>query len=597
MDNTEPAKTAADELKEIFARLYLQTCKKDFDQLKFDLDFSAAAEAAKKSKLVTSRKQFEELYHKYKRAQTQMYASNANIYDFDGQQLDIGTWRIDNGVIRRNINGEEQVACIHPVFVAAKVLDLNSGLTKVKLKYYRDGYWRELIIDKSTIAGTRKITALADNDLAVTDISARHLIAYLQDIEQLNELPQIRYASRAGWLPGGDFAPYIDGVRTDDSGILSAIHPQGDLSVWHSIATEARRTVAGKIILAASFASPLVKLFALNNFFVHIWGASGKGKTVALMLASSVWGNPALSKYTLTFYGTQVGLERIASALNNLPLVLDEFQLVKRGKKDFDAQVYMLANGVAKARGARSGGISSIDGWCNIIITSGECPIVEDSSAGGIVNRILEIEPQEDLFVDGNKVVDGLLRNYGLAGRAWIARLKQDGIIEQIKAEYQTLKAQAQGIDTTGKLAQSIALLVAVDHALTDFLGFDGPLEVDDFKSFLPSKSDVDVAQRAYEYLLGFVAANKAKFSTDGNYGEIYGKIDSGYVYIINHIAAKALEDGGFAYKAVLKWLAERDLIKRGGDGKSTIYARINGDKVRCVCLRVDNNQSVNPPF
>lgn len=45
--------------------------------------------------------------------------------------------------------------------------------------------------------------------------------------------------------------------------------------------------------------------------FVHLWGVeSGTGKTVALMLAASVWGNPAIGQYVQTFNATQVGHEK-----------------------------------------------------------------------------------------------------------------------------------------------------------------------------------------------------------------------------------------------------------------------------------------------
>ena len=83
-------------------------------------------------------------------------------------------------------------------------------------------------------------------------------------------------------------------------------------------------------MLAASFASPILSLVGSLPFFVHLWGVdSGTGKTVGLMAAASVWGNPALGSYIQTFNATQVGHERTAAFLNHLPMCIDELQLTK----------------------------------------------------------------------------------------------------------------------------------------------------------------------------------------------------------------------------------------------------------------------------
>lgn len=57
--------------------------------------------------------------------------------------------------------------------------------------------------------------------------------------------------------------------------------------------------------LAASFASPLLEPLNCLPFFVHLWGVdSGTGKTVALMVAASVWGDPTIGSFVKTFDGT-----------------------------------------------------------------------------------------------------------------------------------------------------------------------------------------------------------------------------------------------------------------------------------------------------
>ena len=148
-----------------------------------------------------------------------------------------------------------------------------------------------------------------------------------------------------------------------------------------------------KIILAASFASVLLEPLNCLPFFVHLWGVdSGTGKTVALMVAASVWGDPAVGAYVKTFDGTVVGMEKTAAFLNNLPFCLDELQLAKdsKGRTTFD--VYKLAQGVGRTRGNRSGGVDLTPTWRNCILTTGESPLTGTASGAGAVNRVIDIE-------------------------------------------------------------------------------------------------------------------------------------------------------------------------------------------------------------
>lgn len=261
--------------------------------------------------------------------------------------------------------------------------------------------------------------------------------------------------------------------------------------------------------------------------------------------------------------------------------MLDEFQFVKCGKANFDREVYMLANGIGKARGNRSGGTDALDGWKNIIITSGECPIVEDRSAGGIFNRILEIEPREKLFENGNAAVQVLSRNYGFGGEGWIDYLMRDKNIEHIKNDFNALCAELARQDTTEKQAANIALLIAVDRALADFYGFnDVPLAASDFAEFMPTKNETDATERAYQLILQFYAANRIKFCGESDATEVWGKTEDGYIYMLGNIFDKALQDAGFSPRAALKGMIDKGLAKGGESaGRTKALVRINGTK------------------
>ena len=153
-------------------------------------------------------------------------------------------------------------------------------------------------------------------------------------------------------------------------------------------------------MLAGSFSSALVEPLGTLPFFIHIWGTTEKGKTVALMLAASVWANPKMGEYIHSFNSTAVAQEMAAGFVNSLPLILDELQMIKE-RKEFDQLIYQLTEGVGRVRGKRkTGGLQKVHTWQNSILTSGESPITNASSGGGAVNRIIELECDNDMLFE-----------------------------------------------------------------------------------------------------------------------------------------------------------------------------------------------------
>ena len=152
------------------------------------------------------------------------------------------------------------------------------------------------------------------------------------------------------------------------SNIFRAIkESKGNFEEWLKVAKKCRReSLVARIIISASFASVLVRFVGALPFFVHLWSCeSGTGKTVALMVAASVWGNPEPGTYIQSFNSTSVGHEKMAAFLNNIPMCIDELQLSKdhHGNSRFD--VYQLAQGVGRTRGNKTGGVDRTPTWSN----------------------------------------------------------------------------------------------------------------------------------------------------------------------------------------------------------------------------------------
>src|SRR5699024_10213183 len=110
---------------------------------------------------------------------------------------------------------------------------------------------------------------------------------------------------------------------------------------------------------------------------------------------ASVWGNPEIGQYIQTFNATEVGKELGADFCNSIPLILDELQLVKDHRKEFDKMIYQLSEGVGRTRGQKQGGLQRTTTWRNCILTTGEYPLLSENSGAGAVNRIIEISHAE----------------------------------------------------------------------------------------------------------------------------------------------------------------------------------------------------------
>ena len=347
-----------------------------------------------------------------------------------------------------------------------------------------------------------------------------------------------------------------------------------------------RSSVTARIVLAASFASVLVGPCGCLPFFVHLWGSeSGTGKTVALMVAASVWADPTVGKFVQTFNSTTVSRERTAAFFNSLPMMIDELQLAKNaaGKQMFD--VYQLAEGVGRGRGMKTGGVERTATWANCIITTGESPITMPGAGAGAINRVVDIECRESepVIEDGHRVVGEITRNYGFAGKMFIDRLDDAGL-EEARQLYSEYFGQLTKGDTTEKQAMAAALLVTADHLATEWIfQDDSNLTVQEIKQFLATKSQVSANERGYEFLCDWIAQNEQRFSPEQQ-GERYGEIVGGTAYIIRSVFDRALDEGGYSGTALLSWLKSKSLIRTQGN-RNTYRRRIGSTSPRCIAL------------
>ena len=559
-------------------------------------------------------KSFKGMLQKYNKAQLDAKRRSMipNQTEFEDQaiELNCGTWEsMDWGIFRDLPNGGRECACAHPIMPISRLINIDTGEVKLTLAFKppgRDKKWRSTIVDKSTISTARNITSLSSQGISVTSTSASALVDYINDMENLNYdiIPEQKSIGRLGYIPGEGFSPYVDGLVFDGDAsfrnLYQSVESKGSIGAWIETAMECRRqSLAARIMLAASFASPILSLVGSLPFFVHLWGVdSGTGKTVALMLAASVWGNPALGSYIQSFNGTQVGHERTAAFLNQLPMCLDELQLTKdsKGKSNFD--VYQLAQGVGRSRGKKNGGVELTPTWNCCFLTTGESPLTNISAGAGAINRVIDIECTSGSAVlsDGQRISGNLKRNYGFAGQIFVDQLyKDEKTQETVRQIYQENFRDLCSGDSTEKQAMAAAAIITADFLASRWVFRDDVetmqelvISVDDIKEFLASKEAVSAGKRAYDWLCDWVGSNVNRFFNPEipAVGDCYGIIENNKAYINRGIFNKALQDAGYSCAATLSYLKSNNLIETRGRAL-TKGKRINGVLSECVVLKL----------
>lgn len=527
-----------------------------------------------------------------------------NATQFEGQEIELfsGQYVCDEyGVSMTDKYGYEQTICRHPIMPVERLVNIDSGEERLKLAYKKGRAWRTIIVEKSVIASSSSILQLASNGIMVNSENAKALSTYILEMEQLNYelIPEQKSVGRLGWVGTHGFSPYVDDLVFDGENnfkhIFNAVKSDGSRNAWLYAMHDLRKEKSpGRLFLAASFASAILEPCGLLPFFLHAWGGTEVGKTVGLMIATSVWACPKMGEYITTFNSTIVGQEMTATFLNSLPLCMDELQIQSSaGIRDFDRIIYQLTEGVGRTRGAKTGGLQKMNTWRNCIITNGEHPISNANSGGGAVNRVIEFECDEKVYSDLVGICAVIQSNYGFAGREFVEYLQTDGAFERVNALQKEYYRALLRSDSTDKQAASASAILAADHIATELIFKDGNnLTVADLEKIMTKKKEVNVNYRALEFVYELVERNPNRFKANefGEYqGEVWGKSEETCIYIIKSVFDREMGNGGFNSTAFLAW-AKRNNVTYTDNGKRTKKARITGSATNCVCIRKNLN-------
>lgn len=517
-------------------------------------------------------------------------------------ELFCGQWRAeDTGISMVYYDSKNMpqtiCACPHPILPVEILKNVDTNEERICLAYLKYGEWQRITVDRDVCADAKKIVGpLSKNGVEVTSENAKYLVRYLSDCIGLNPValkpkPSI---NRLGWM-GQQFMPYAQDIRYEGDpnfeSSFRAVCEKGDYQIWKAHCHILRENKVVRMAFAASASSVILEIVHALPYVFHLWsGQSGTCKTVAVMAAMSIWGNPALGQLVKTLDGTKVGITQLAAFLHSLPFAGDELQTIKnQWTTNYDQFIYKVTEGIDRIRGRASGGIQETKTWRNSFLFTGEEPITKANSRSGSKNRVIEIEVSDKLMKDGNATATLVSENYGFAGPK-IVRYLQETDTQAIRDEYKQYFDEMCQLDTTEKQAMAMACLLIADRILTELVFTDeSPLTVSDVKGYLRDSREVDAAGRSYECVLNWIAKNPVRFQNPNvpeavNRGEVWGRID-GFdtdtpVAVVNKdVLCDFLDKSGFDYAAVSKEWASRGYIVKNSQGKFVHQTKVYGIK------------------
>ena len=569
-----------------------------------------------KAKALKRAREFNNVLQAFITDYQQRMRSVGNVTHFTEQKIELqcGQWKADDlGISMQKFDKNGMplriMACSHPVLPVEILKNVDTSEERVRLDYYKYGAWSSVTVNRDVCADNNSIVkVLSKIGIEVTSDNAKYLVRYISDCIGMNpaKLEPRKSINRLGWS-GNDFMPYAGDIVYDGDKEYDAVFRNitcvGSFEAWRDHCGVLRENKIVRMAFAASFGSVLIEVLRILPFVFHIWsGESGTGKTVAVMAGMSIWGNPKMGGLVKTMNTTKIGIMRSAAFLYSIPFAGDELQTMKdKWTTNFDQIIYQITEGIDRVRGRASGGVEDTKTWHNSFLFTGEEPITKANSRGGSKNRVSEIEVEDRMIEDGNHTVSVLTENYGHAGKVLVEYL-QNTDHNSLREEYKAFFDAVCKLDTTEKQAMAMSCMLVADRILVEQIFTDEtPLTVEDVKKYLKSANEVDVAERAYQMVLNWVAKNPLRFQNPNgpdaaNKGEVWGRIDMSEecpdippVVVVNKdVLCEFLDRSGMDYAAVSKKWASKNRLIRNSQGKYVHNTKVYGIKANYLKINME---------
>lgn len=381
---------------------------------------------------------------------------------------------------------------------------------------------RRRVVDRSVFVSGRKLIAeLGSYGLPVVDGDAKQLERWLLEVLTKNKgtVPSRYLARQLGWQPDGSFVtvagkPHpVEPLFVEQQDIIAGFRARGTLGGWSKAITGLKSYPAALMPMYGAFAAPLLRTLGAPSSALDLYGRSTRGKTTALRIAASVWGDPGEDSPVIgSWRTTMLGIEYRLHLGHGLPAILDDTRTAAEGL--VDQVLYQVSQGRGKARG---GGWANSLPWQTVLLSTGEQSALSMCAHEGASARVMSIgePPFGTGGADSARVADqvraGIEAHHGSAGPAFVQRL-QEADPAELKRRWAELVVPLRGeSDISARRARNLAvLLLAAELAHEwDIVPFPPPEHIKWNELFSAQVERDDRSQRAVDLAAGWVAANR----------------------------------------------------------------------------------------
>lgn len=425
------------------------------------------------------------------------------------------------------------------VKIKKKYIDIDTQKVKLDIELFNGDRMITKTFDRSILT-KNGIETLIQYGVCYDTDKPKKLLDYLLISEQFADIEYCHTQLGWGEVDGKKVFKSNKLISAEDFGLKSNyignldLEPKGDRDKWFEmIKSEVIGNTPLTTVMLAGFASPLLgflnEKYDLGSILFNLSNSSSKGKTTAAMLATSVFGNPAIDKSTMiTFNATNNALVSFASKCNSHTIALDE--AVISTASDVTKQLYTLCAGRDKLRLNTDSELKEASSFSSFIISTAEFDLIPESSTNGIRARVFELNDTFTTSAENSvKIKSTITENYGFAGNEFIEFLLnqkinsiekdyikcQNALLEQYFKKY-PFKEKGE---LTERIFSKLAILIQTAAYFEQCFGIEiGNNLIGYFLSIEKQISkNSDRTQYMLDCILQFVAVNENKFISEDN--------------------------------------------------------------------------------
>lgn len=307
-----------------------------------------------------------------------------------------GAFLLNDGLYQVSKKGET-VKIAEPIKMNYLEKDIDTGEEKAEITFQNGVRSGILKLPRNEYLSAMTLLNYQKFGLDIMPDNAQIITSFLKGQEDQVELKQVHSKLGFAYHEGKRIYKLYNSIGCNSvyNGGLD-IKPSGDYANYKQMLKEEVLGNEKLEMILGTALTPVVMGYIedfidLDTLIVHLKSQSSVGKTTAIKLAVSAFGNPTLKRQSLfmTYNATNNALIKRLDGIRSVPAAFDEISTSKI--KNFTDLIYNLCNGVEKDRLNADAELKDRASWFTTILSTGERSLLNSANANnGLKVRVIE---------------------------------------------------------------------------------------------------------------------------------------------------------------------------------------------------------------